>query len=172
MPSRARRLRARAHAPVSLTAALGLSAAVLLLDQLTKAWANANLPAGRPVEVLPFLDLTLGFNRGVVFGLFSSDSAAGPWLVIMFTGLISLGLIIWMVRERAPMTRTGLALVVGGAVSNLWDRSRDGAVTDFLDAHVGGLHWPSFNLADAAIVCAVGVLLWASLHRPGIGERS
>ena len=146
--------------------ALGLAAAVLLVDQFTKAWALAELTPGRPLELLPVLDLALGFNRGVVFGLFSSNSPSGPWLVMSVTGLITLALVVWMIREREPVTRAGLALVVGGALSNLLDRADDGAVTDFLDAHLGGRHWPAFNLADAAIVCAVGLLIWSTLRKP------
>lgn len=146
-----------------------VAAAVFLLDQATKAWALSALTPGRPIELLPVFDLALGFNRGVVFGLFSSDHPAGPWLLSGATGLITAGLVVWMLVERAPRVRAGLALVVGGALSNLVDRAADGAVTDFLDAHAGGLHWPAFNLADAAIVCGVGLLLWASL-RPAPGR--
>lgn len=146
--------------------AVAVAAAVLLLDQLTKAWALAELTPGRPLELLPVLNLALGFNRGVVFGLFSSGAPSGPWLVMLVTGLITLALIVWMVRQPEPLTRAGLALVVGGALSNLLDRIDDGAVTDFLDAHLGGRHWPTFNLADAAIVCAAGLLIWSSLRKP------
>ncbi len=139
---------------------LGLS-----LDQATKAGALSALTPGVPFSLAPGLDLTLGFNRGVVFGLFASDTTAGRLLLIAVTGGIVLALLAWAIRERRPVVRIALGLVVGGAVGNLVDRIRSGAVTDFIDVHLGGLHWPAFNLADAAI--CVGVTILSASHLAG-----
>lgn len=76
--------------------------------------------------------------------------------------LIIAVLSIWAWRTRRPLLAAGLSLMVGGALGNLLDRLRFGHVTDFIDLHWGDAHWPTFNLADAAIVCGIGLLLLAS----------
>ncbi|WP_029085851.1 signal peptidase II [Brevundimonas aveniformis] len=142
-------------------------AAVSTIDQLTKAMAREALTPGRPVEVAPFFNLTLGFNEGVVFGM-GADLGWGPWPLIVLTATIAIGFSIWLFRETNNVMRGALALLVGGAVGNLLDRVLRGAVTDFLDFHAGGVHWPSFNLADSAIVVGVGLLVWESSHRTSL----
>jgi len=80
-----------------------------------------------------------------------------------FTLAIVAGLLIWIHRSDSRLTASALGLVVGGALGNLLDRLRQGAVTDFLDFYIGSYHWPAFNLADVAIVCGVGLLLMESI---------
>lgn len=130
--------------------------AIVALDLATKAWARSELRFGEPVEVLPFFDLTLGFNRGVAFGLLN---AAGGLVVLLVTAAISLMFGLWFWREPRPLTRLGLALVLGGALGNFFDRLSRGEVTDFLDVHVLAHHWPAFNLADTAITFGAVVLV-------------
>lgn len=130
--------------------------AVVGLDIATKAWARAALNLGEAIPVLPFFDLTLGFNRGVAFGLLN---AAGGLVVMLVTAAISLMFSFWFWRERRPFSQLGLALVLGGALGNLLDRVARGEVTDFIDLHVLEYHWPAFNLADAAISFGAVVLL-------------
>ena len=130
--------------------------AIVALDIGTKAWARAVLYPGESLPLLPFFDLTLSFNRGVAFGFLN---AAGPVLVLLLTAAISAGFVVWFWREPRALTRLALALVLGGALGNFVDRLWRGAVTDFLDVHVAGLHWPAFNLADAAITCGALLLV-------------
>lgn len=121
---------------------------VVALDHATKAWAREALDVGAPVSITPFFDLTLGFNSGVAFGFL--DSAGGP-LVLFLTIAISVVFANWFWREPRALTRLALAFVLGGALGNVLDRALHGAVTDFIDLHASGSHWPAFNLADAAI---------------------
>ena len=117
---------------------LGLIPVIVALDLATKALARSELRFGEPVGVLPFLDLTLGFNRGVAFGLLNDT---GGLLVLVVTAAISLMFGLWFWREPRAVTRLGLALVLGGALGNFFDRLSRGDVTDFLDLHVSGYHW-------------------------------
>ncbi|MBX3431508.1 MAG: signal peptidase II [Hyphomonadaceae bacterium] len=130
--------------------------ALVALDLATKAWARAELRYGEPIEVLPFFNLTLGYNRGVAFGLLND---AGGLVVLLVTAAISLMFAVWLWREPRPLTRLGLAFVLGGALGNFLDRLSRGEVTDFLDLHVSEQHWPAFNLADAAITCGAVLLV-------------
>lgn len=146
-----------------------LAAGVLLLDQVTKALANGllNPPPGAPVNVTPFLDLRLGYNRGVTFGLLATDHPAAPWALAALAILIVVLLSAWMRRAEDRWQRLALGLVIGGALGNVADRLRRGMVTDFLDFHVAGWHWPAFNLADGAIVLGAAILVGQSLLEPG-----
>ncbi len=147
----------------------GLVCAVLALavDQGTKAAALAAAPTlARGIEVLPFFDLVLVHNRGVTFGLLASDHPAGRWLLILLTGTITAVLLGWLTRAQSRTQAAALGLIIGGALGNLVDRLRHGAVTDFLDFHAQGYHWPAFNLADSGIVLGVALLLIAELRAP------
>ena len=148
---------------------LGLlfSLVLVLADQLTKILAmNTLLAGGKAIEVAPFLNLVVVWNRGVSFGLLSSDSPWGPWLLGGFALAVAGALVIWLLRADNRILGSGLGLVIGGAVGNAIDRALYGAVVDFVDAHWGDLHWPAFNIADAAITLGVGFLLLDAL---GIG---
>jgi len=137
-------------------ALLVLIPAIVAIDLATKAWARADLRYGEPLEILPFFDLTLGYNRGVAFGLLND---AGGVVVLLVTAAISLMFGLWFWREPRSLTRLGLALVLGGALGNFFDRLLRGEVTDFLDVHALGHHWPAFNLADTAITFGAVVLV-------------
>ena len=142
----------------------GLATASLAfaLDQATKGWALAGLAdPPRVVPVTPFFDLALGRNRGVSFGLLSAEHPAAPWLLSALALAVVAGLVVWAARDRRPWTAPPVGLVAGGALGNVADRLRHGAVTDFLDFHAAGHHWPAFNLADAAIVAGVALLVAA-----------
>lgn len=130
----------------------GLVPGIAALDLITKAWARADLRYGESVEILPFFNLTLGFNRGVAFGLLND---AGDAVVLIVTAAISVMFGFWFWREPRALTRLGLAFVLGGAIGNFLDRLWRGEVTDFFDLHLFGTHWPAFNVADAAITCGV-----------------
>ncbi len=141
-----------------------IALAVFAADQLTKLWALGALSPARPLAVVPGLvDLTLVFNTGVAFGLFSRLPPEWRWLVTLFS-LAALVLLcsvaLRVVPEGGGAGRLALGLVFGGAAGNLLDRWRVGAVVDFIDVHWRDYHWPAFNVADSAIT--VGVVLLAA----------
>ncbi len=136
-------------------------AVVFAVDQWTKQLAIDGLSnPHRVIEVTPFMNFLLEWNSGVSFGLFQGQA---PWVMILATAAITVGFLIWMWRTRDRLLGIALALVVGGAVGNLVDRLRHGAVTDFIDMHVAGYHWPVFNIADSAITIGAVLLLIDSL---------
>ena len=142
----------------------GLGGLVLALDQISKVWILGALSAARPaIEVTPFLNFVLVWNRGISFGLFDRDSAWQPWLLIGLSLAIVAGMLIWLRLERGRWVTLSVGLIAGGAVGNAVDRARLGAVVDFVDFHLGGWHFATFNVADAAITCGVALLLAVSL---------
>jgi signal peptidase II len=139
----------------------GLAAVVVVLDQLSKAWVFRSLLAERmEIEVLPIFTLVKRYNTGISFSIFATDHATGPWLFALLATVIALGLLIWLSQTADRLPAVGLALVVGGAVGNVIDRLREGAVMDFLLFHWRELAWPAFNLADSAITIGVALLIW------------
>ncbi|MCI3130783.1 signal peptidase II [Phenylobacterium aquaticum] len=134
-----------------------------MADQAAKLLARAHL--AEPVALGPLLNLRLGFNTGVTFGLFAGAGDLSRWTLVAATGAVALWLGGWMWREARLAVAIPLALIVGGASGNILDRVRAGAVTDFIDAHIGSAHWPTFNLADSAIVLGAAWLILASAWR-------
>lgn len=155
----------------------GLAAAllVLALDQASKWWVLRvlDLPRLRQVHVLPFFDLTMVWNQGVTFGLFQQGGAWGPWLLAGLALAVVALLCVWMQRAERRLTACALGAIAGGAVGNVLDRIRFGAVEDFFHLHAGGYSWYVFNVADSAVVCGVAVLLLEGLlPRPDHPSRS
>ena len=145
-----------------------IALAVLAADQAAK-WAALALlaPPAAPIAVTPFFNLVLVWNRGVSFGMFGGQDAAYlPWVFVALALAIVAFLLTWLRRAPDGLTATALGLVIGGALGNVVDRLRFGAVVDFLDFHVAGYHWPAFNLADAAICVGAGLLLVSGLFVP------
>jgi signal peptidase II len=140
-----------------------LIAATTLADQLSKAAALSKLALGQPVAVFPGFNLTLGFNEGSSFGMLSGVMAGKPLLMAALTGALTLMFAAMAFRALHPFERAGFALVVGGAIGNIVDRLRQGAVTDFLDVYWRDWHWPTFNVADIAITLGAVCILVASL---------
>lgn len=129
------------------------------LDQVTKALAMSSAKALTVgIDVFPFFNLVLTRNTGVTFGMFAGQSL-GQWPVILFTGAVVAVLSVWLSRASDPRQTAALGAIIGGALGNILDRFRLGGVTDFLDFHLSGYHWPAFNLADTAIVCGVATLI-------------
>ncbi|MGZ3215081.1 MULTISPECIES: signal peptidase II [Paracoccus] len=126
-------------------------AATVLADQATKAAAMSLISPGQILPVLPGFDLTLSFNEGASFGMMSNLMGGRPLLMAALTGALALIFSVMAFRTDNRLERTGLALIVGGALGNIIDRLRQGAVTDFLDLYWRDWHWPTFNGADIAI---------------------
>ncbi len=152
---------------------LALAIAILALDQVTKHLALLHLDPVEPLAVTSFFNLVLVWNRGVSFGMLTGAGQAAPWLLVALALAIAGFLAVWLWRERRPLPQTALWLVLAGAVGNIIDRLRFGAVVDFLDFHLQGYHWPAFNVADSAIVIGAGLLLLDSLfaRRDTISEN-
>lgn len=158
-----------------MTAVLLLAGAVVVLDQVVKAVALGRLAPGLPVVVIDgLLSLTLVMNPGLAFGLLGSVPPAWRWIVAALS-VVAL-LVLARVALRVLPTggwpgRLAIGLIFGGAVGNLIDRARFGAVVDFVDVHWRGWHWPAFNVADSAISIGV-VLLALRLLRDGSSTPS
>lgn len=152
---------------------LVLAGLVLVLDQLTKWWVLEVIDLDRigQVVVAPFFNLTMVWNRGVTFGLLGSDLWFKPLLLGGLALVIAALLLRWLARAESWRIAWGLGLVLGGAVGNVIDRARFGAVVDFVHLHAAGYHWYVFNLADSAIVCGVGLLLLDALIRPSAAAK-
>jgi signal peptidase II len=135
-----------------------LALLVIVVDQTTKLVVLAAFETGEVRPVLPFFNLVLVWNRGVSFGMLGSSGAAVRWLLTGFALVVVIVLLVWLRRVDSRLTASALGLVMGGAVGNVIDRVRFGAVVDFLDVHAAGWHWPAFNVADSAI-CVGAVLL-------------
>ena len=140
-----------------------LIAAAVVGDQLTKTAALSLLSQGTAVPVLPGFNLSLGFNTGASFGMMGGVMAGKPLLMAALTGALTLAFAVMAVRAQHALERAGFALVVGGALGNIIDRLRQGAVTDFLDFYWRDWHWPTFNVADIAITLGTVLILAASL---------
>lgn len=140
--------------------AAATAVAVLVADQASKA-VLVDLfggEAGRGIEVTPFFNLVMVWNRGVSFGMFGSGGLP-PWVWVLVSLAIVVALLLWIRRLDRPWTALALGGIVGGAAGNVIDRLRFGAVADFFDFHLGGWHWPAFNIADAGIVVGVAMLM-------------
>lgn len=146
-----------------------LSLAVVVLDLATKAMASSWLGYAQPQEVLPFFNLTLLHNTGAAFSFLADHPGWQRWFFAAIAAAASVGLAIWISRLRDDETfmAGSLALIIGGALGNLYDRLVHGYVVDFLSFHVAGWYYPAFNVADIAITLGAIGLIWESLF----GER-
>ncbi len=149
---------------------LAAAAAVVVLDQLSKSAVLAffadRAAERRLVPVTPFFDLVLTYNPGMSFGLFSK-TGPGAAIFVLVAAVIVAALLYWLRRVARPMLAAAIGLVIGGAIGNVVDRLRFGAVVDFLYFHIGSWYWPAFNLADSAITIGVAAMLFDGLllHR-------
>jgi lipoprotein signal peptidase len=159
---------------MNVLARRGIVFAVLLLvlDQLSKWWVLdvVDLPNARNIPLLQLgpvgLDLTMVWNRGVTFGLFSGDGAWNHVILAAVALGVAAMLLRWLWKAETGLVALALGAVIGGAIGNVIDRFRFGAVVDFIDVHGWGWHWYVFNVADAAIVCGVLALVADALIRP------
>ena len=136
-----------------------ISVFAFILDFLTKWWAVSSLEYGVPTPVFPCFNLFLVGNRGISFSFLSAKDATGIWLLIALALAICAFLIYLIQHEKDKFSRIALAMVLGGALGNVFDRLRYGFVIDFLDFYWDKHHFPAFNLADSFICIGVGLLL-------------
>ena len=145
-----------------------LMAVILLvaLDQLSKVWFASTISLGSVVEVTSWFNLVHVLNTGAAFSLLA-DAGGWPRVIFIVVGVMVIVPItfVCLARQVEPIERLAGALIVGGGSGNLIDRIASGAVTDFLDLHWRGLHWPAFNLADVFIVLAASAWILMELRR-------
>ena len=155
----------RKAASLSWARWLLLSAVVVALDLATKAWVSATFQLGESREVLSFFNLVLAHNAGAAFSFLAGAGGWQRWFFTVVTVGISVALLVGLRRHGdKPLVATAFALVLGGALGNLYDRLTLGYVVDFLDFHWGRAHFPAFNVADSAISVGVALLLWDSVR--------
>ena len=134
---------------------------VIVLDRMSKWLVAGSINLHDSVSVLPgFFRLTHVQNSGAAFGLFAESSSEWKVAILILFSILALAVVsalLWKNSHRMTTTGVGLALIMGGAVGNLWDRLLTGHVVDFFDFYLGSYHWPAFNVADSAIV--IGALL-------------
>ena len=113
----------------------------------------------------PFFNLVLAWNRGISFSLFHSEANYAPLVLSLLAVLIAAGLVLWLARAESHWLQIGIGLVVGGAIGNVIDQSVLGRWSISSTLHLGGWHWPAFNIADSAITVGVLFLLTDGLFR-------
>ena len=155
-------------APRRLHWLLLISAAIILLDRLTKSLVTLRIPMGSAIPVVPhFLRITHWTNDGAAFSLFADSASPHTvrWALICFSSLAAVMVLFVMIRlaDRFTLTSVALALIFAGALGNVHDRIAYGSVVDFIEVHIFAYHWPDFNIADSAIVTGACMLLLDSL---------
>jgi len=138
---------------------LVLAGAVVLVDQLTKAWVLAAFRTGETLVVLPFFSLVLAFNTGAAFSFLAGASGWQRWLFVALALAAAVLITVLLHRGGRAMYLAGLSLILGGAVGNVWDRLALGKVVDFLLIHYQDWYYPAFNVADSAITVGAGLLI-------------
>jgi signal peptidase II len=162
---------------VKLPLRIGLISAVVVfvVDQASKYWIlNVfRLPERGSVAIFPGLNFTMVWNHAVTFGMFGGVGAAGRVLFsVMALAIVSV-LVLWMLRTEKPIVGLAAGAIAGGAIGNVIDRLRYGAVVDFIHAHAFGWSWYVFNIADSAIVCSVILLMLCEFWTSGaFGSKS
>ncbi len=145
---------------------LGVAAVVVLLDQLSKITMSRLLAYGDSETITRYFNLVMVYNQGAAFSFLSTQGGWQRWFFSALAAGVSI-FIVWMLKKNAQqrMFCWSLSLVLGGAIGNLIDRIAYGHVIDFLDIHVGGWHWPAFNVADGAITIGAALFVLDELRR-------
>ncbi|MDE8344031.1 MAG: signal peptidase II [Acidocella sp.] len=148
-------------------AGIGLGVVVLAADQASKyaVLHQLGLTDGHFLVLLPVLNFVLVWNHGVTFGMFNGLGGLGIVLLAAVALAVVSALGVWLWNTERLVTTLAIGAIAGGAIGNVSDRLRYGAVVDFIQAHIGTYSWYVFNVGDAAIVCGVGVLMAESLLR-------
>lgn len=141
---------------------LAIAGGVFLIDQSSKAWAVRRLRLGDDINLIPgFLNFAYAQNTGVAFSMLDDHGATGRWglsIVAMVAGVLVV-YFFWRTPRTDDRILGALALLLAGIVGNVVDRMRLGFVVDFIDVQFGSWHYPTFNVADMAIVCGAGILI-------------
>ena len=146
-----------------------LSAFIILLDRLTKNWVTDHIQLGNAITVIPrVFRISHVLNEGAAFSLFADSLSPERvrWMLVAFSAIAAVVVLVILATmgRKLTLTTLALALILGGAIGNLYDRVRFASVVDFLEVHIVAYHWPDFNLADSAIVVG-GILLMLDAFR-------
>lgn len=147
---------------------LWLTAVVIVLDLVTKSFASSGLILHQPVAIFPGFNLTLMHNSGAAFSFLSDASGWQRWFFTIIALGVSAALLVWLKRLQASQLwlAVALAMILGGALGNVWDRITLGYVVDFIQVYYDRWYWPAFNIADSAISVGAVLLIIDSLrHR-------
>ena len=147
---------------------LGISLLVFLADRLTKIWVSTHIPLGGAIPVIPrVLRITHWTNDAAAFSLFAGTASPNTlrWVLSAFSIVAAIAVlaVLFRIGQRFSMVAVALSLILAGALGNAHDRIRYGSVTDFIEVHIFGYHWPDFNVADSSIVTGACLLLLDSL---------
>jgi len=150
---------------------LVLSATVAAADLATKAWVSSAFRVGDGHVITPFLNLVLWHNPGAAFSFLAGAGGWQRWFFVGVTVVVA-AVILGMLRKSGEnrLLAGALALVLGGAAGNLWDRLTLGHVVDFIQLHAAGYYWPAFNVADSAITVGVALILWDGIREARAGR--
>ena len=145
-----------------------LSALVVLADQLSKSYITSHYGEFEFTTLLPVLDITRMHNVGAAFSFLATASGWQRWLFITLAVTVSIGIVVWLYRmpRSQGLLACGLALVLGGAIGNVIDRIRLGAVVDFIHFHWDRAYFPAFNIADSAITVGAACLILDAMLEP------
>lgn len=147
---------------------LWLAVAVIAIDLGTKAMATAMLTYGQPVPVVPLFNLTLLHNTGAAFSFLADAAGWQRWFFVALAVVVSVVLVYWLkgLKRHETWTAIAIALILGGAIGNVYDRVVHGYVVDFLHFYWQDWHFPAFNLADTAITIGAGVMILDMFRKP------
>jgi signal peptidase II len=150
--------------PTAMLVFLAIAGLVLGLDLWTKAYAVATLKVeGTSYPIIDgFFSFTLRYNHGAAFSFLHDAGGWQRWFFAIIAGVMSVVLVIWLARValQKPIEALGIALVLGGALGNLYDRVTLGYVVDFIHVYYQQYHFPAFNIADSGITCGAALLIW------------
>jgi signal peptidase II len=148
-----------------MTRWLAVSLVVIIVDQISKFVANAQLVYAEPLPVLPSFNLTLLYNRGAAFSFLSDAGGWQRWFFVVVSVVAVVFLTYWLRKLKSGqwILALALSLVIGGAVGNLVDRLWLGHVVDFIQLYYKSFYWPAFNVADSAITVGAVLLVWDGL---------
>lgn len=138
---------------------LAAAAAVIILDQITKYWVLSFLGVSAYIPFGDYFNLVRAWNTGVSFSMLNDYGNMGAWLLSGLAVVIVIMLFFWLRKENSRVIQIALGMIMGGAVGNVIDRVRFGAVFDFLDVHIGDHHWPAFNAADSFICIGAAIII-------------
>jgi len=151
--------------PMPLFIRYGIVVVVVVLDQITKIWADRSLALYEQIQITGFFNITKAYNYGAAFSFLDNEGGWQRWFFTAISFIVSVVLTVWLYRMtiREKWLSISISLILGGAIGNLIDRAWYGYVVDFIQVHWNGSYFPSFNIADAAISCGTVVLLLLTL---------
>ena len=151
---------------------LWISVAILLLDQLVKHYIMNSFYLYEQVSVIPsFFSLTLTRNTGAAFNLLSEESGWQRWFFVTIASMVSIILVYWIMHIKKNWQVCSITMILGGTLSNLYDRIMHGYVVDFLLVYYDGRYFPAFNLADVTITIGAVILILVILHHQPLNHK-